>query len=328
MAEHTAERNPRFLRLLQMVRALSVRRMGISASEMARLTGVSRASVYRDFEALEACGYALSRREVNGEVRLTLEAQGAPLPENAPPLDARLAYEALRALYFAPLSGLEAVDALDAHFRRQVLRAPQALRGPERATTPRPAVVAMRRALGTAMAEGRRVRLVTRDPRANADVTAEVDPKGWRLVRGQPYLLVCSPESGASRLVKGRRIVQVEVLADLQADVAVREPALGAAPDAAYDEAFEAVVAFPGNFGELLAEYPLNDRQAVRPLPDGRLAVYAPCTNLMGAVRWALGWGGDAEALAPTALRAAVAREALAMSARYRAGGETTGLLA
>lgn len=39
MEEHTAERNPRFLRLLQMVRALSVRRTGISASEMARLTG-------------------------------------------------------------------------------------------------------------------------------------------------------------------------------------------------------------------------------------------------------------------------------------------------
>lgn len=86
-------------------------------------------------------------------------------------------------------------------------------------------------------------------------------------------------------------------------------------------------MAFPGNFGELLAEYPLNERQAVRPLPDGRLAVYAPCTNLMGAVRWALGWGGDAEALAPTALRAAVTREALAMSARYRTGDEATGLL-
>ena len=45
----------------------------------------------------------------------------------------------------------------------------------------------------------------------------------------------------------------------------------------------------PGNFDELPAEYPLNDRQAVRPLPNGGLGVYARCTNLMGGGRWAGG---------------------------------------
>lgn len=310
----SAHRNARFLRLLQIVRAMASRQRGMTVAEIARLTDVSRASVYRDLEALEACGYTLLRVEVGPEVRHTLETYGTTVPANAPPVEARLAYEAMRGLFFAPLLGLEAVDALDAHFRRQSLRAPLV---PDRAGEPPAAVVSVRRTITQALASGRRLRLRVRDPRARTDEWLEADPKGWRLVRGQPYLHVRLAHSGEPRLLKGRRILAVQTLDTPQSETAPRDARLGDAPDAAYDAPFEVQVAFPPTFGELLAEYPLNDRQTVVVAPDGRLEVRVPCSNMMGAVRWVLTWGGDAEVQGPPGLRARVAREALAIAARY-----------
>lgn len=66
-----------------------------------------------------------------------------------------------------------------------------------------------------------------------------------------------------------------------------------------------------------LREKRWHPSQTLRELPDGGVEATLQVSHLLDVQRWVLSWGHHAEALAPAALRDAIAQELAALAARY-----------
>ena len=80
---------------------------------------------------------------------------------------------------------------------------------------------------------------------------------------------------------------------------------------------YRVVVRFSARVAERVREREWHESQAMRELPDGGLELELRLGALTEVEQWILGWGADAEALAPAELRRNIARTARALAGRY-----------
>jgi len=308
------------LRLWKLVVALQRSRRGRTLAELLEALRVSRSTVYRDLELLGEAGVALERTTVNGEVRhrlLGLETLAvAPTPLQL--AAARLAREAL-----GPLEGtalLRELDGLLAQWSREPARAARVSR--RRASKGRAAILAT---LDAAMSDGRRVVLEYQGHADAAPRRREVDPLTLRLEHDDPYLFAYCHQRRDYRLFKLARVAAAQLgVAPAGDHSGVDLDALLAHSVKVWlgGEPVDVVVRLSPRKARFAAEYPLVPDQRVEAAPDGAALIRARVSGTTEALRWALGWGADAEILAPPELRA-VARDELVAAARRYTDGPT-----
>lgn len=84
---------------------------------------------------------------------------------------------------------------------------------------------------------------------------------------------------------------------------------------------YRVVVRFTATVADQIRERFWHESQETRDLPDGGVEFSVQLGGLDEIVRWILGWGADAEVLAPKELRDLVHTKSAATAARYRAPG-------
>lgn len=304
-------------RVWRLVEVLQSRRTGMTATALARESGVSRSTVYRYLELLERAGAPIASQGVNGETRYSLSRD--PLPALGPSSAGRLSLGLAREL-LAPLEGTEAVGDLDrllARFRgpqttqpKIAARASKALHDP-----------AVARSVERALASRKKLGIVYRGARR------EVDPAALRLAGRHAYLVAWDAEKNAWRTFKLARIEGAEVLAaPIVPHPAFDEHVLfGRAVHVWHAAPVLVRVRLAPDVANIAREYPLIDDQRVARQPDGSAIVEARVAGIVEATRWVLGWGRAAEALAPPELRDAVESELSGALARYAGPGVVKG---
>ena len=303
-------------RLLHLLVALDRLRHGRTAEQLRAELGVSRSTFYRDLKTLEDCDLGLIRETINGEVRLRLPASlvTATTPTPLQHAALRLAREALR-----EIEGLEAIDQLDALLRRWGVL-PQARLAVSRRQLPggRPDLL---RCFDSAVQGKRRMNLEYQGARDQSPQWREIDPVALRLAGEQPYLFAFDHERKGYRVFKLSRATDARKLdspaldhTDLDVDA---EFARSVKVWVGEDPVDVAVLLAP-EVARLASEYPLVPDQTLESYPDGSVMVRAKVNGITEAVRWVLGWGAQAEAIAPLALRKAVQQEVTGAADRYR----------
>jgi len=310
------------LRLWKLVVVLHRTRRGRTVAELQELLPAGRSTVYRDLELLGDAGVAVERILVNGEVRhrlLGVETL-AVAPTALQIAAARLARDAL-----GPLEGTALVRELDGLLAQWSSAPPPGVRVSRRRTgRGRAAILAT---VEAAMTTGRRVLLEYQGHADPAPRRREVDPLTLRLEHDDPYLFAFCHQRRDYRLFKLARVAAAQLGeapagdhsgVDLDALLAHSVKVwLGGEP-------VELVVRLSPRKARFAAEYPLVPDQRVESAPDGSALIRARVSGNTEALRWVLGWGADAEILAPPALRAA-ARDELAAAARLYTDGPTRG---
>ncbi|RRS01606.1 helix-turn-helix transcriptional regulator [Glycomyces terrestris] len=319
-------------RLVSLV--LLLRRHGrLTAETLARELEVSTRTVLRDIEALSAAGvpvyaergrgggFALLpgfRTELTGlnhDEALALLTAGTLHGERVFGLGTALA-SAMRKVVDALPAGHQA--AVDDAAQRFLVEPETDLLSRRRAAETVPGAVMAE--VRTAVLAGRRLRIhyaaADQDPQWRT-----VDPIGLVTVRDRGYLL--ATRVGADRTYRLSRVLAAEALAEA-----------AARPDRVdLDRIWRERSARFLSGGDLLTALVLVDRgrreelldtalavRAEAPEPDGRLRLEVTFQDARHA-EWAL-WQleGDAEALAPPSLRAALHARATALAARYAPG--------
>jgi predicted DNA-binding transcriptional regulator YafY len=155
--------------------------------------------------------------------------------------------------------------------------------------------------------------------------------KGIRRVRIHPYAIEPSAqtralyvighdeERGATRTFKVERIRSVSVTPER---FSAHEPGVAAelrtAWDVVADEALVAIaVRFDPGVAQRVAETRWHPSQVTELGADGSLLWRAQVSGVLEIRAWLLGWGRDAEVLAPAELRDWVAAQHVAAAARY-----------
>jgi proteasome accessory factor B len=320
------DRAARYLKIATVLHAHG--EAGISASALARQVGVSRRTIYRDLDAMDMdAGLPIW----NDAGRFGLEA-GAFLPPLALTLHEAMAF------FLAARLLAKATDELDTEiigaFVKLARVLPQVLAEQLQATadafadTPRnEAFTRVLRVLTEALAQRRVV---------DIDYDAGVyDPaRGTRRARVHPlaiepsahtralYLIAHDEERGAERTFKVERIhsasLSPETFEPPDAAVAAR---MRAAWDVISDAPpVDVVVRFDAHVAARVAETRWHPSQRVEAAPGGALLWHASVSGLLEVRAWILGWGADAEVIAPLELRDWVAEQVSRAAARYRSG--------
>jgi proteasome accessory factor B len=156
--------------------------------------------------------------------------------------------------------------------------------------------------------------------------------KGVRRVRVHPdaiepsaqtralYVIGFDEERGARRTFKVERIRSIAVTPER---FAPRDPHVAAELRAAWDvvadeRLVDVVVRFDPAVAQRVAETRWHPSQVTERATDGSLLWRARVSGILEVRSWILGWGGDAEVIAPAELRDWVAAQHEAAAARYR----------
>lgn len=326
--ERLEGKRDRLARLLSVLRVLHAHgEAGVTPREVARRTGMSPRTVYRDLSALqnemqvplwsEGGKWGVQPGAFLPAMRLTLQEAMAVF------LAARLMtrytdrFDPSLASAFSKLEeGLP--DALHGHVERTLDE--MARRRTDEAFNRRVAD------LTRAWAEQRVVRLQY----APASYDGEREPE-WREVR--PYLLEPSLETHALYLIgfdEGRgalRTFKVERILDLSLTLrrfaAPSEEDLATALRPAWDIMWDqpptqVVLRFAPSVAARVREAVWHPSQVVAQAPDGSLEWRATVAGTIEIRLWILSWGEDVEVLAPASLRDDVASSHARAAARYR----------
>lgn len=306
----------RFIRQWQLVSTLAERRRGATVRELAGILEVSEKTVRRELHVLDSGGVRFQTTSTNGTVRWRLDREcGLP----ALGLSAlQVALLGLARVSLEPLAGttwVREIDALLASVRQKGEQLP--LRFP--AGPPgNPAALA---AIERAMRLGVRLHVDYRSvARRGAVESTHVEPLLLNVAHGTPYLLAHSVERGAQRTYRLSRIVKAEVTAVR----AVHQP--GREHGRAFEHSVKSWTGEPTHVrvrlsprvAWLAGDFPLVHDQTLEPAADGSVVVSATTAGTTEALRWVLGWGGEAEALEPRVLRDAVANKLSRALSHYR----------
>jgi predicted DNA-binding transcriptional regulator YafY len=325
--ERLEGKRDRLARLLSVLRVLHAHGDGgVTPKEIARRTGMSPRTVYRDLNALQ------------NEMQVPLWSEdgrwgvqpGAFLPAM------RLTLQEAMAVFLAARLMTRYVDRFDpslaSAFSKLEEGLPDALHGHVERTLDEMAQRSTDEAynrrvedLTRAWAEQR----VVRFQYAPAAYDGDRDPE-WREVR--PYLLEPSLETHALYLIgfdEGRgalRTFKVERMLDLsltprrfdapaEQELAAR---LRPAWDIIWDQpATEVVLRFAPPVATRVGEAVWHPSQVVRSLPDGSLEWRATVAGTVEIRLWILSWGADVEVIAPQALREDVAESHARAAQQY-----------
>jgi predicted DNA-binding transcriptional regulator YafY len=326
--ERLEAKRDRLARLLSVLRVLHAHgEGGVTPKEIARRTGMSPRTVYRDLAALQ------------NEMQVPLWSDGGKwgVQPGAFLPAMRLTLQEAMAVFLAARLMTRYTDRFDpslaSAFSKLEEGLPDALHGHvERALDE----MAQRRAddaynhrvadLTRAWAEQR----VVRFKYAPAGYDGEREPE-WREVR--PYLLEPSLQThalyligfdegrGALRTFKVERILELSLTprrfeAPAQSDLAA---SVRPAWDIMWDQpAREVVLRFTRSVAARVGEAVWHPSQVVRDLPDGSLEWRATVAGTVEIRLWILSWGEDVEVLAPADLRADVAASHARAAQRYR----------
>lgn len=315
--------NRQLVRQWQLIHVLNAHRLGLGTDRLQRELGVGRATVYRDLVVLQAAGVPIERQTVNGEARYRLlrpsELPGIGL--NALQLSAlHLARAELETL-----AGTGLVRELDALLAR--CRPPdkqQTFRFAERAESASPARSEIMKGIERALSSRCRARIEYRAAsRGGSSSVLHVEPLLVNVADGDPYLRAYCVERAGERTYKLARIARLELTRDPATHVPAEDP----------DRAFaHSVKAWNGKptlvkvrldtaVAWLANEYPLIKGQRVEAAADGSVTVAAEVSGIVEAMRWVLGWGSAAEALAPAELREVTRAELVKAVAKYDGPG-------
>lgn len=305
-------------RLWKLVLVLNGVRYGKTVAQLRSELEISRSTLYRDLDMLEAAGVGLSRAKINGEARIALD--GLKTLAVAPTV-LQVAALCLARDALTPLEGTAAVRELDALLAQWGRRVDAGLDAAPRDTqVVGPALV---ETIDAASRNRHRLVLEYQGARDEAPRRREVDPLVMRLEEQSPYLFGYCYERKGYRLFKLARIAAahetktpagdhsaVDLEALLEHSVKVW---LG-------DRHFAVVVRLSPSKARFAREYPLTAHQELEPQPDGAVLVRAEVNGLVEALRWVLSWGADAAVVAPQELRQAVRQELAAAAAHYADG--------
>ncbi len=307
-----------------LVLALHSRRRGLTADQLAKRIGISRATFYRYLEVLEGAGVPIQSALINGEKRFVLTEHDLP-PLRPTPL--QLLALRLARLALSPLAGASLVRELDkllasyAYARGDAKsgrigsnQLPVSLRG---STSAKPDKVQI---VDTAIRNNKRLRLSYRGLKDPSPRWRLVDPAAFRLADDQLYLVAFDTERRAWRKFKVSRISSAVLLQER----AVRHPdydekkLFGRSVKVWSGNEVEAAVRLSPEVARLAAEYPLMPDQTVHEQPDGSLIVRARVAGIIETSRWVLSWGKHAVALEPPELRKLVRDELQTALEGYR----------
>ncbi|CAN5820947.1 WYL domain-containing protein [soil metagenome] len=298
---------------------------GMSAADLARQVGVSKRTIYRDLDAMDLDA-GLSIWNDRGRFGLAGDAFLPPL--------ALTLHEAM-AFFLAARLLTKATDELDTEIIGAFVKLSQILP---------PVLADQLRASADAYADTPRNETFTRVLRAlteglagrrvvSIEYAAGVyDPaKGVRRVRVRPYaiepsahtralyLIGFDEERGAQRTFKVERIRSASLTPEPfePQDAAVAERMLAAWDVVADDALADVAIRFDAGVAARVAETRWHPSQELEPQADGSLIWRARVSGLLEVRSWTLGWGADAEVLAPAELRTWVAGQLARASERY-----------
>jgi predicted DNA-binding transcriptional regulator YafY len=301
------------VRTLKLVSALAGSKRGLRIAEMRESIGASRSTVYRYLDHLREAGLPLCTTIEQGEARTTL--WGPTLPPFGP---TAAQIGALR-LARRALVGLEGSRSV-LHLDQLVASYAGALADEStQVTASRAAKPDLVAKLERALHSGVRTRVRYRSANDDAARWRIVDPLGLRFVKGHLYFVAY--DAGRARAVtyKLDRMSAVETLRDkakIHTDIDL--DALFARSVKTWSgQDTEVAVRISREAARFVHEYPLVAGQTVVGEADGAVVVRAHVSGIIEPMRWVLSWGRDAEALAPAALRTAVAAEVGGAAARY-----------
>jgi proteasome accessory factor B len=313
MAKESSKRQlVRQWRLLEM---LSGRKFGRSVKDLMEACGVSRPTLYRDFEVLEQAGVPISSEMRNGEAWYRLESEGPPSLRPTPAQHLALT---LARTFLRPLEGTRLVEEYDALLGRWS-RAPQAalpVSAAQAAGAGDPEVI---RAIEEALSAGRQLRFFYEGASGPPSVRL-VDPLGLRMGRDNHlYLDAFDTEKKGLRTYKPPRMSQVEVTEQR----AAKHPEYEESEPFAYSlktwsaPPVEVEIVLSPRKARFLREWPLSEQQEAFPQADGSVRVKAVVAGLAEVSKWVLSWGRDATVLSPPELRQALQEELTAALATY-----------
>ncbi len=326
--ERLEGKRDRLARLLSVLRVLHAHgESGVTPREVARRTGMSPRTVYRDLNALQ------------NEMQVPLWSEdgrwgvqpGAFLPAM------RLTLQEAMAVFLAARLMTRYTDRFDpslaSAFSKIEEGLPDALHGHVERTLDEMARRRTDEAFNRRVADLTRAwaeQRVVRFQYAPAAYDGEREPE-WREVR--PYLLEPSLETHALYLIgfdEGRgalRTFKVERILDLSLTLrrfaTPSEEDLAAALRPAWDiiwdqPAAQVVLRFAPTVAARVREAVWHPSQAVAEAPDGSLEWRATVAGTVEIRLWILSWGEDVEVLAPASLRDDVAASHARAAARYR----------
>ena len=304
-----------FQKQWDLVMALQRHARGISRKRLIEVTGLPSTTLHRCIGELRAYGVPIETRTRNGEAWHCVEHAALPaLGITAPQL---LALRFSRRM-LAPLEGTQITREIDALLQPHALRDSPESAVSLRATAPSaPKIVDV---IERAIQQRRRVRIrvFTRNKPEPHDRI--VDPLCLRCADKALYLVGFDRSAKAFREFKVARISHAEKLierCDAHPDFDEGEFWKHAGKVGTGD-AVEVAIRFAPRVAKIGAEYPLVASQTLRDAADGGVVLSATVAGLHEVQRYVLGWGQDAEVLAPAELREAVAEELETTLRKYR----------
>jgi predicted DNA-binding transcriptional regulator YafY len=272
-------------------------RYGLTLARLAELLHISRITLWRDLKALGDAGLPLEDDVSGGEKRIRLRTSDLPALILSP-LQVQ-ALELSRRL-LGPLEGTALLDAYDEILLRVGRTPRRGAVGAEGGGSPEGAA-AHRRALESALAARRRVRLTYLNVGEAEARSREVEPLGWRFVKGELYLVAYDLQRRGERSFASHRIRAVEALAEAAERTASGE-------ETGYFSAGEMLESLPGYdvvidlsavaFAHLPTR-PLCAGQQIEARADGGARLTARIAGLWSAADWVIGWGGEARIVNP-----------------------------
>jgi proteasome accessory factor B len=295
----------RFVRTWQIVFYLLRGRRKARVGELLELCGVSRKTLYRDFDEMRDAGVPLENDLVNGEARYWM-AQ-SELPNLLITETQARGLEIIRRM-LGPLEGTEVLAEFD-DLLKILGRPVRVMPLDEEQARVRDVCRAVERALR----ERKRLRFrFTRIDDAEAHVRT-VDPIGWQLIGTELYLWALDEDREDKRHFLSARMRDVEVL-DEEA-LAFDEPKFTVADAIEGLPTFDVEVHLSPVAAAHLGERPMCVGQKLRPVGNGDTALQGLVNGVIVAANWLQSWGPEAHAVRPPQL-VSLMRQRLARAAR------------
>jgi predicted DNA-binding transcriptional regulator YafY len=294
------------IRKFNIIFMIQSRSRGITVNDLVEEVSASRATIYRDLEALLEAGAPIQKDNLNGETRYRL------LGDELPPLrptPRQLAALTVARLALSPLEGTSFVREID-----------QLLQGFSGSGS-NDSYITLRRSnpvgpdkvqiIDNAIQKKQRIRIRYRGAKDPRPVWRNVDPLALHLAGDDLYLIAFDLDRDDWRTFKAVRISHVTPLGDkAAAHPGYEEKELFKRSVKIWrGEEVDVAIRVASDVARIASEWPLVPDQSVEDLPDGSVIIRARVSGIVETTRWVLGWGKNAEALSPSSLRKAVHQE-------------------
>ncbi len=297
-----------FRRPWRLVLLLQDVRQGRAVKALCDELATSRATLYRDIEFLESVGVPICSETVNGEVRYRLER--GTLPGLSGPL--RHAALTLACEALAPFAGSTLLREIEQLRDGAAPKRALAVHATARSVVDKDHMAVIERAL----AESRVLTLHYRGTHDREPRERVVAPLETKLVKSHLYLAAHDLDADAARTFKLARVTAAHLGEPFDPKV-FGKPDFQGAVVAWSGDPVDVEVRLGPAVARFVSEYPLLASQTVTFERDGGVCVRATVAGIEEALRWVLGWGRNAEVIAPVRLRQRVREELAAALGQY-----------